>query len=83
MVFIYEMFSLIKSIFFSISSLILTTLLIVCLCQFIVDSLEDAIEKLHISSSFTAAVILPLVSAIIEFITCISCALKNKIELSM
>jgi len=77
------MFFLIKSIFFSIGSLILTTLLIVCLCQFIVDSLEDAIEKLHISSSFTAAVILPLVSAIIEFITCISCALKNKIELSM
>ncbi|CAF3758709.1 unnamed protein product [Adineta steineri] len=66
-----------------ISTLILTTILIVCLCQFIVDSLEGAIEKLHISSSFTAAIILPLVSSIIEFVTCISCALKNKIELSM
>ncbi|CAF1510697.1 unnamed protein product, partial [Adineta steineri] len=46
-----------------ISTLILTTILIVCLCQFIVDSLEGAIEKLHISSSFTAAIILPLVSS--------------------
>ncbi|CAF1304137.1 unnamed protein product [Adineta steineri] len=66
-----------------ISTLILTTILIVCLCQFIVDSLEGAIEKLHISSSFTAAIILPLVSSIIEFVTCISCALKNKIELTI
>ena len=63
--------------------MIITTTLIVCLCQFIVDSLEGAIAQLHISSSFTAAIILPLVSAIIEFVTCISCALKNKIELSM
>jgi Ca2+/H+ antiporter len=73
-----------SSIFFSssVSALIATTLLIVCLCQFIVDSLEGAIQTLHISSSFTAAIILPSVSAIIEFVTCISCALKNKIELS-
>lgn len=67
---------------FSIGSLLITTILIVFLCQFIVDSLEGAIEKLHISSNFTAAIILPSVSAIIEFVTCISCALKNKIELS-
>ncbi len=67
----------------SITVLFAATVAIVMVSEILVDSLERAIEVLHFTPLFTGVILLPLFGGIVEYITCISSAWQNKMDLAI
>jgi Ca2+:H+ antiporter len=59
------------------------TVVLVFVSDILVESLEKAISTLGLTSLFTGVILIPLFGGFVEYITCISFAVKNKMELAV
>ncbi len=59
------------------------TLVLVFVSEILVDSLEKAISTLGLTSLFTGVILIPIFGGIVEFIACVTFAIKNKMELAV
>ena len=66
-----------------IGVLLACTVVLVFVSEILVDSLEKAISNLGLTSLFTGVILLPIFGGIVEFITCVTFAVKNKMELAV
>lgn len=71
------------SIPFSVGILVISTIGVVFLSEFLVSAVEPVVEHMGISEMFLGVIIIPLVGNVAEHIVGIQVALKNKMELSM
>lgn len=67
----------------AVIGLLLLTLLIALLSEFLVDSIDGFCEESGISKTFTGLIILPIVGNAVEHMTAVSVAMKNKMDLAM
>ncbi|GAA6622186.1 calcium/proton exchanger [Scytonema sp. NUACC26] len=63
--------------------LLTCTVVLVFVSDILVESLEKAISTLGLTSLFTGVILIPLFGGFVEYITCISFAIKNKMELAV
>jgi Ca2+:H+ antiporter len=63
--------------------LLTCTVVLVFVSEILVDSLEKAISTLGLSKLFTGVILIPIFGGIVEFITCVTFAVKNKMELAV
>ncbi|MDF5732676.1 MAG: cation transporter, partial [Rhizonema sp. PD38] len=66
-----------------IGILLACTVVLVFVSEILVDSLEKAIVTLKLTSLFTGVILVPIFGGIVEFITCVTFAVKNKMELAV
>ena len=59
------------------------TLVLVIISEILVGSLEETVKVLHFTELFTGTFLLPLFSGVVEYITCVSAARKNQMDLSL
>jgi len=64
-------------------TLFAVTIVLVVLSQILVGSLDATIKTLGFSKLFTGIIVVPLFGGIVQYITCGSAAIKNKMELSL
>jgi Ca2+:H+ antiporter len=60
-----------------------STLVLVLVSETLVDSLEKAINTLGLTDLFTGVILIPIFGGIVEYITSITLALKNKMDLAV
>lgn len=63
--------------------LLTCTVVLVFVSEILVDSLEKAIVTLGLSRLFTGVILIPIFGGVVEYITCITFALKNKMEVAV
>lgn len=63
--------------------LLTCTVALVFVSDILVESLEQAISTIGLTSLFTGVILVPLFGGFVEYITCISFAIKNKMELAV
>ncbi|MBR8836763.1 MAG: calcium/proton exchanger [Stigonema ocellatum SAG 48.90 = DSM 106950] len=63
--------------------LLICTVVLVFVSEILVDSLEKAISNLGLTSLFTGVIFVPIFGGVVEFITCVTFAVKNKMELAV
>jgi len=63
--------------------LLICTLVLVFVSEILVNSLEKTISTLGLTRLFTGVILLPIFGGIVEFITCITFAIKNKMEIAV
>ncbi|KAF3887613.1 MULTISPECIES: calcium/proton exchanger [Nostocales] len=63
--------------------LLTCTVVLVFVSDILVESLGKAISTLGLTSLFTGVILIPLFGGFVEYITCISFAVKNKMELAV
>ncbi|MGK7872504.1 MAG: calcium/proton exchanger [Xenococcaceae cyanobacterium] len=63
--------------------LLVATIFLVFVSEILVGSLEEAIAEFGFTQLFTGIIILPLFGGLVEYFTCITTALKNKMDLSV
>lgn len=68
---------------FQIAILLTCTLGLVFVSEILVESLDKAISTLGLTSLFTGVILLPLFGGFVEYITCITFATKNKMDLAV
>ncbi|MEI6380969.1 MAG: calcium/proton exchanger [Cyanobacteriota bacterium ELA615] len=66
-----------------IAKLLSLTVFLVIISEILVGNLEETIKIVGFSELFTGTFLLPLFSGIVEYITCISAATKNQMELAV
>lgn len=66
-----------------IGVLLICTIVLVFVSEILVNSLEKAIVTLHFTSLFTGVIFIPIFSGVVEFITCVTLAIKNKMEVAV
>lgn len=66
-----------------ITLLVVSTVLLVFVSDILVESLEKAISTLGLTSLFTGVILIPLFGGFVEYITCVTFATKNKMELAV
>lgn len=59
------------------------TVILVFVSEILVGSLEETVKIFHLTELFTGIILLPLFGGFVEYLTCISSALKNEMELSV
>lgn len=59
------------------------TLVLVFVSEVLVESIEQAISNLHLTSLFSGVILIPIFGGIVEYITCVTFAVKNKMELAV
>jgi Ca2+:H+ antiporter len=67
----------------SVGVLVVCTLFIVFLSEFLVGAIEPVVEHMGVSELFLGIIVIPLVGNVAEHIVGIQVALKNKMELSL
>ncbi len=67
----------------SIGILLICTVVLVFVSDILVESLEKAISTLGLTSLFTGVIFIPLFGGIVEYITCVTFAINNKMELAV
>ncbi|KAB8314017.1 calcium/proton exchanger [Tolypothrix campylonemoides VB511288] len=66
-----------------VAVLLTCTLGLVFVSDILVESLEQAISTLGLTSLFTGVILIPLFGGFVEYITCITFAIKNKMDLAV
>jgi Ca2+:H+ antiporter len=66
-----------------IIKLLIGTLVLVFVSEILVGSLESTVETLGLTPLFTGVILLPLFGGIVEYITCVTAASKNKMDLAV
>ncbi len=66
-----------------IGVLLTCTVVLVFVSDILVESLEKAISTLGLTSLFTGVILIPIFGGIVEYISCITFATKNKMELAV
>jgi Ca2+:H+ antiporter len=66
-----------------IIKLLISTVVLVFVSDILVDSLELTVETLGLTNLFTGIILLPLFGGIVEYITCVTAATKNKMDLAV
>ncbi len=66
-----------------IGILLACTLALVVISEILVGSLEETVKTLGWTELFTGIILLPLFGGVVEYITCVSTATKNKMDLSV
>lgn len=72
-----------KKLGIDIGVLLVCTVVLVLVSEVLVGNLEQAISSLGFSKLFTGVIFLPIFGGVVEYITCVTCALKNKMELAV
>jgi Ca2+:H+ antiporter len=70
-------------LFVAISGLVVITIIIAVLSEFLVGSIDGFCDQSGISRTFTGLIILPIVGNAVEHITAVSVAMKDKMDLAM
>jgi Ca2+:H+ antiporter len=63
--------------------LLACTIALVVISEILVGSLEETVKVLGWTELFTGIILLPLVGGVVEYITCVTTALKNKMDLAV
>ncbi|KAI0169003.1 Calcium/proton exchanger [Hypoxylon sp. FL1284] len=63
--------------------LIVTTVLVAICADYLVNSIDDLVERAHISRSFIGLILIPIVGNAAEHVTAVVVAVKNKMDLAM
>ncbi|KFY25152.1 hypothetical protein V493_04792 [Pseudogymnoascus sp. VKM F-4281 (FW-2241)] len=63
--------------------LILTTVAVAFCAEYLVDSIDALVEKVHVSKTFVGLILIPIVGNAAEHVTAIVVALKDKMDLAM
>lgn len=63
--------------------LIVTTVLVSICADYLVGSIDDIVEKAHISKTFIGLILIPIVGNAAEHVTAVVVAVKNKMDLAM
>jgi len=71
------------NLWLQIGILLACTLALVFVSELLVRSLEQAISTLGLTSMFTGVILIPIFGGIVEYITAVTFALKNKMELAV
>lgn len=66
-----------------IGILLISTLVLVFVSEILVDSLEKAIASVGLTDLFTGVILIPIFGGFVEYITCITFAVKNKMEVAV
>lgn len=66
-----------------IIKLLVGTIVLVFVSEILVGSLESTVETLGLTPLFTGVILLPLFGGIVEYITCVTAASKNKMDLAV
>ncbi|PSF35680.1 calcium/proton exchanger [Aphanothece hegewaldii CCALA 016] len=66
-----------------VATLLGCTVVLVFISEILVGSLEETVKIFHLTELFTGVILLPLFGGFVEYLTCISSALKNQMELSV
>lgn len=67
----------------AITILVVGTVALVFVSEILVGSLEEAVKNLGFTNLFTGVILLPLFAGVVEYITCVTFALKDKMELAV
>jgi len=67
----------------AIAILIICTIVLVVISEILVGSLEQTVKILKLTELFTGIILLPLFGGVVEYITCITAAVKNQMDLSV
>ena len=67
----------------SIGILLISTIVLVFVSDILVESIEKTISTLGLTSLFTGVILIPLFGGIVEYITCVTFATNNKMELAV
>lgn len=60
-----------------------STIILVFVSEILVGSLEETVKIFHLTELFTGIILLPLFGGFVEYLTCVSAALKNQMELAV
>ncbi len=71
------------NLWLQIGVLLICTIILVFISEILVNSLEKAISVLGLTSLFTGVILIPIFGGIVEFITCVTFAIKNKMEIAV
>ena len=63
--------------------LLATTVVLVFVSEILVKNLEKAVSTLGLSTLFTGVILIPIFGGIVEYIACVTFAIKNKMELAV
>ncbi len=66
-----------------ITVLLTCTVVLVFVSETLVESLQKAISSLGLTTLFTGVIVIPIFGGIVEFVTCVTFAIKNKMELAV
>lgn len=68
---------------FQTGLLLAATIVLVLVSETLVNSLEQAISTIGLTDLFTGVILIPIFGGIVEYITCVTLALKNKMEVAV
>lgn len=68
---------------FQVARLLICTVVLVFISDILVESLQEAIATVGLTSLFTGVIFIPLFGGAVEYITCVTFAIKNKMELAV
>lgn len=63
--------------------LVVTTILVAICADYLVDSIDEVVDSLHISKTFIGLILIPIVGNAAEHVTAVVVAVKNKMDLAM
>ncbi len=63
--------------------LLATTVVLVFVSEILVKNLEKAVSTLGLSTLFTGVILIPIFGGVVEYIACVTFAIKNKMELAV
>lgn len=63
--------------------LLVSTLVLVFVSEILVESLQKAISTLGFTDLFTGVILIPIFGGVVEYITCVTFAMKNNMELAV
>ncbi len=66
-----------------IGTLVVCTIVLVFISEILVGSVEATVKDLHLTELFTGIILLPLFGGIVEYISCVTAAAKNKMDLAV
>jgi Ca2+:H+ antiporter len=67
----------------SIGILLISTIVLVFISDILVESIEKTISTLGLTKLFTGVILIPLFGGVVEYITCVTFAVNNKMELAV
>jgi Ca2+:H+ antiporter len=71
------------NLWLSIGILLISTIVLVFVSDILVESIEKTISTLGLTSLFTGVILIPLFGGVVEYITCVTFATNNKMELAV
>lgn len=72
-----------KNVWKKVIALLGFTVILVVISEILVGSLEETVKVLGLTELFTGIILLPLFGGVVEYISCVSAAVKNQMELAV